>query len=255
MADQKKECYSFSKLNSFSQCRYGWFKTYVEHSKQIDNFFSLYGTFVHELCQKYAEGEYTLDSLADLFEWGFEEAVPLPAPPNKWTDLKSSYITGALDFFHEWEGYDGCQILGVEEHFKIPIADFDFQGFIDISFVDEKGRYVLRDYKSHKKYSKKELAEAARQPYLYSAYFKEAHGRYPDVLQFYTFRNKDKRVVEIPFNEDDMNEAIQWAIDTVGQIRQEWEYEKNPDPFFCTELCGHRENCKWGQKWRHYKRR
>ena len=247
MGDTKEIVYSFSKLNSFDQCPYGWYLSYIEHSPQVNNAFSSYGTFVHELCEKYALGEYPLDSLADMYEWGFDEAVPEEFPPNKYTDLRQSYYDSGLKFLKSWQGYAGCKILGVEEHFKIDIEDIKFQGFIDISFIDLRGRYILRDYKSHKKYSKTELLTARRQPYLYALYFYERYGRYPDALQFYTFRNEENRVVEIEFNERDMNEAIRWAVDTAHRIESEWAFEKKPDMFFCMNLCGHRENCPYGE--------
>lgn len=134
----------------------------------------------------------------------------------------------------------------METKFKIPITDFDLTGFIDISFVDELGRAILRDYKSSKTISKADLPHKVRQPYLYSLYFKQAYGRYPDALQFYTFRNPKQRIVEIPFKEEEMENAVQWAIDTVAQIRQEWAFEKQPDDWFCHQLCGQRERCLCG---------
>lgn len=250
-----EEVYSFSRLSAFHQCKYAYYKTYYEHSPQVDNAFALTGSLVHELCEKYANGEVELETLADLFDWEFDTQVPIAFPKNKYCDLRQVYYDSTMEFFRTWEGYEGCKILGVESEFKIPMRDYKLRGFIDISFVDEAGRYVLRDYKSSKTISKKDLEHKVRQPLLYSLYFKEAYGRYPDVLQFYTFRNPDKRVVEIPFSEDALTDAIVWANDTVDAIRQEWEYEKSPEAFYCLSLCGHRENCKWGKPFMHYKKK
>ena len=250
---EEKEVYSFSRLNSFHQCRYQWYLSYIKHSKQTNNAFGEYGTFVHEIFEKYALGEYELENLVDIYEWGFDDAVEAEFPPNKYVDLRDSYYETGLEFFKSWEGYDGCEILGVEKHFEIPISDFLLQGFIDIAFIDEDGRYILRDYKSSKNISKNDLQSKIRQPLLYSIYFKEAWGRYPDALQFYTFRNPDKHVVEVEFSEEAMNDAVDWAINTVAQIRDEYEFPQEPNEFFCTSLCGHRNTCEYGDSRKHRK--
>jgi len=71
---------------------------------------------------------------------------------------------------------------------------------------------------------------------------KEEYGKYPDVLRFLMFRKNI--TIDIPFNLDDLNEAVQWARDTVNEIRNCWSYDPSCDKFFGENLCGFRNICE-----------
>lgn len=211
----------------------------------ISNAFAEFGTLCHELFEGYANGEYSLNDLSALYEWKFEDSFTTKFPYNKYVDLHDSYYQQGLDFFRNWDGFPGCEIIAAEEHFEIPIDDWILNGFIDLSYKDASGRNLILDYKSKKDFKKDELKEYARQPYLYSLFYKEKYGCFPDALQFYTFRSN--KIVEVPFKMEELEEALAWARDTVQQIRNEWSYERNPDQFFCCNLCNHRLKCKCGK--------
>ena len=89
--------------------------------------------------------------------------------------------------------------------------------------------------------SKKEQAEYARQLYLYALHVKKKYGKYPELLQFSMFRKNV--VIEIPFDEKSLNEAVRWAKETVKEIRECWDFAPNCDEFFSENLCNHREYC------------
>lgn len=77
--------------------------------------------------------------------------------------------------------------------------------------------------------------------YLYAMYVKKKYGRFPDVLRFMMFRKNT--AIDIPFKEEDFNEALKWAKDTVQEIRDCWDYAPTCDEFFSEHLCNHREYC------------
>lgn len=237
------ERYSFSKLSAWWTCPYGYYQRYIEHKAGIGNAFASFGTFVHGLMEQYAKGEAELWDLPQMYEWQFDTAVPEKFPYNKYVDLRDSYYSQGLNFLKTFEGYEGMEILGVEEEFNIDIDDWQFNGFIDLVFKDKDGRLIIRDYKSKASFKNdEEKYKYARQLYLYSLYVKEKYGRYPDELQFLMFR-KQKDPVRIPFNHDDLNEAIQWARDTVCIIRKAFDYPAQCDDFYGENLCNHREYC------------
>ena len=247
MAEQR-ERYSFSKLSAFENCPYGWMERYINHKPSQNNSFAEFGSYCHGIFEQYAKGEYELSSLADIYEFGYADAITCKWPNNKFVDLESSYYNAGKKFFEEWEGYDASyHILGVEEEFTIPIADFDMTGFLDLVY-EKDGFLVIRDYKSKGEIKKTEQQHYARQLYIYSAYVKEKYGRFPDRIEFFCFRKN--HVLEIPFNKDDYDEAIQWAIDMVARIRNEWEFNKTPSMFFCLNLCNVRGECPYGKYWR-----
>lgn len=242
MSDPAQERYSFSKLNAFHTCPYGWWERYVNHKPGIGNAFSSFGTLVHSLMECYAKGEAEIWDLPELYEWEFPSAVPEEFPPNKYTVLRDTYYKQGLDFLKRFQGYNQYKILGVEKVFELPVNDWTFTGIIDIIFADEKGRLIIRDYKSKAGFKNaKEQKEYARQLYLYSLEAKREFGRYPDELQFLMFRKQ--MLVKIPFDKDALDEAVGWADSTVHAIRDAISYPPTCDAFFGNYLCNHREYC------------
>ena len=280
------ELYSYSRLSAWEQCPYGYYLTYVRHacpcgftgspadfkpkeadgqllyecptchriyteeefrlltSRGIGNAFAEYGSFCHSLLEQYANGQCAPEDLADVYEFGFDSAFTMRFPKLGRTDLRESYYKKGLDFFRSFRGYPGCKLLAAEEHFIIPVGDFRLQGFIDLQYEDEAGRLVCQDYKSKAVMHKSELPKYARQLYLYSAYMQEKYGHFPDVLRFSLFR--EKKLIDIPFREEDYQEALDWAQQTVDSIRAAWQYPTEPDNFYCLRLCDQRMNCEYG---------
>ena len=237
------ERYSFSKLSAWWTCPCGYYQRYIEHKTGIGNAFSSYGTLVHELMEKYAKGEIELWDLPQMYEWLFDSAVPESFPHNKFVNLRDAYYSQGLNFLKTFEGYENVKILGVEEEFIIPIDDWQFNGFIDIVFLDKEGKLIIRDYKSKASFKNEaEKHKYTRQLYLYSLYVKEKYGRYPDELQFLMFR-KQREPVCIQFDINKLEESLQWARDTVQIIRNAFDYPANCEAFYAENLCNHRDYC------------
>ncbi len=241
------EQYSFSKLSSWHQCKYGFYQKYILHKKGITNAFSEFGSFVHELLEKYAKKEIELWDLPELYEWGFEAAITSKFPYNKYKFLKKSYHDQGLAFMKAFQGYEDYEILGVEQKFIIPMYDWELVGFIDLLFKDENGKLIIRDYKSKASFkNEEEKMQYARQMYLYSMYVKQEYGRFPDELQFLMFR--ENKTVSIPFDENALNEALEWANGTVNEIRNAFDYppaSENCDDFYAANLCNMRKECMY----------
>lgn len=237
------ERYSFSKLNAWWTCPYGFYQRYIEHKVGIGNAFASFGTLVHEIMEEYAKGKAELWDLPQIYEWRFDTSVPEKFPYNKYVDLRDSYYSQGLNFLKNFQGYENVKVLGVEEEFALDIDDWQFNGIIDLVFQDELGRLIIRDYKSKASFkNEEEKRKYARQLYLYALYVKQKYGRYPDELQFLMFR-KQKDPVCIPFNIDDLDEALQWAKDTVRIIRNAFDYPAQCEEFYSENLCNHREYC------------
>ena len=238
-----KERFSFSKLSAFHTCKYGYKQTYIDHKKGAGNCFSYYGLEMHSLLERYARGEIDLWDLVDVYQWEFDAAVPEKFPSTKFCkDMRKLYYEQGLEYLKNFPGYGDRKILEVESQFDHDIDDWVFNGVIDLVFEDKDGKLVIQDYKSKSSFKNKhEQAEYARQLYLYSLYVKDKYGKYPDLLRFMMFRKNV--AVDIPFNEDDFNEALNWAKDTVKEIRECWDFTPSCDEFFAQNLCNHREYC------------
>ena len=240
-----KETYSFSKLSAFDQCPRMWELTYITKAPKLKGAFSEYGTLMHSVLERYERGEIPLSALADTFDWEWDDVfADIVWPPNKFVDLSDSYHQQGMAFLEGFEGIpQDTKILGVEQHFEIPISDFILQGFIDLAY-EQEGKLVILDWKTAKAYTKKDLEHKQRQPYLYAMWAKNEFGRWPDEIHFYHIRDV-KRVV-IPFDEKTQRESVDWAVKQVDTIRKAWDFPCKPSEFFCRNICSVRGSCKYG---------
>ena len=242
---KSEETYSFSKLSAFDQCPRMWELTYITKAPQVKGAFSEFGTLMHSVLERYERGELPLSALADTFDWEWDETFSdIVWPPNKYVDLGESYYRQGKSFLEEFKGIpDGMKILGVEQHFKIPVADFALQGFIDLVY-EHDNKLAILDWKTAKAYTKSDLVHKQRQPYLYSLWAKKKFGRWPDEICFWHIR--DDKLVRIPFDEETQKESVDWAVKQVDTIRKAWDFPCKPSEFFCRNICSVRGSCKYG---------
>lgn len=241
------EVYSYSRLNSFEQCPWAWNRTYNDGIRGLNSCFSEFGSLIHSILERYEKGELAIDRMVDAFEWEFDDAIKSPWMKTKNGTLRDSYYKQGVDFLTNYKFSDVKEILGVEEHFKVPINDWYLQGFIDLIYINNNDNLVIRDWKSGKNWSRDVIEDHAKQPYLYSKYISDKYGKFPDYLEFYSFRENKPHLLK--FSEQDYNRSIEWANNQVDKIRSAWSYDKRPDQFFCTNLCGHRDVCVCGKFW------
>lgn len=243
--------WSFSRLNSFYNCRYEWKLRYIDCNKSENGFFGEYGSLIHKILEKYEKGELSLFELNDYYEEHFSESVPHDAPPNKYVDIKQSYYEKGLDYLNNIDlDLDKYEILGVEKEVRFQISGKDFIGYIDLLLKEkETGKIIILDHKSasikilkNGKVSKSDqehVREFIRQLCLYAIPIIEEYG-HVDELWWNLF--KDKNWLKMPFNKGDYDEAIKWAEDTLTLIENEKNWFPNPDSYYCNFLCGQRNH-------------
>lgn len=245
--------WSFSRLNSFYNCKKEWKMHYIDCEESRDNAFSQFGTLVHVGNEKYEKGELSLFDVVDWYKEHFDEYVTERFPYNAYKDLRESYYQAGLSYFENidlmLEKYD---ILGIEKRVEFKIGKVPFIGYIDLLLRDKETKEItILDHKSASlkllksgKISKTDEAhflEFKRQLYLYSKAVKEQYKRV-DYLQWNMFR--DQRQIVIPWNKDEYEEAIKWAKDTLKAIKTEAEWEEKYDRFYCDYMCGMRDHCE-----------
>ena len=164
---QKKERYSFSKLSSFHNCKWGYQLTYIDHCERCDNAFAQYGSLVHSIMERYAKGKLNLWDLVDVYKREYS-GITEKFPHSAFCNLEDLYYKQGIQFLSNFSGYDKYKILEVESEFELEIDDWLFTGIMDLLFEDENGKLILLDYKSKSSFkNKKEKIEYARQLYLY----------------------------------------------------------------------------------------
>ena len=250
--------WSFSKLGAFDTCPYSYYLNYVAVPKpqNDENAFNQYGSYVHEILEKYFKGELELFELLDYYDAHFDENVVLDFPPCSGRsgpiDLRKNYLQGGATFFEEFDGWPNYKVLGVEEKFKIDFIDGDtLTGIIDLILEDKNGEIIILDHKSKSGFkSKDELRHYGYQPALYALYIHEKYGKWPNRLAFNIFRKQE--IIKLDFTLEFLEEAKNWAIQQITKIRECTDFtpkfdknQKKNVMYFCQNICGFKEMCEY----------
>lgn len=252
--------WSFSRLMTYNTCPYSFYLQYIKKVNQDQNGFSQYGTFVHELLERYAKDELMIFELLDEYNDKFTQNVTCDFPPNKYVDLAQSYYQCGYDYFANFNGFDNYKIIEVEKEVKFKIDKYPFIGYIDLLVENNKGEVEIIDHKSKdlsKPQKKKwedvetrrntEFYQYLRQLYIYSIPLVEQESIIPKYLNFNCFRKS--RWIQIPFDMNDYNESKQWALDVINHIYADETmtnvYNKE---FFCNFICGVSHYCPSSNK-------
>lgn len=257
------EKFSFSKLNSFHQCKYAYDLCYHKKVKGEGNGFGHIGTEVHSILERFSNEELLQFELVDTFLEEFEYAVPngvkLYFASGAYKDLTENYKTQCVNFLTNWCGFNGMHVIASEEEFNMLFRIKDkyifLNGFIDVVAEDKDGEIYIIDYKSKSAFkNKKEVAEYARQLYLYSVWVKHKYGKAPKELWFYQFRID--HIEKIAYSLEELEDVLNWTYNTLVDIEEEqfWlpinfskETDKSIDnaTFFCRNLCDYRGTCDY----------
>lgn len=240
--------WSFSRLNSFYQCKHQFKLQYINCDEGEGNFFSEYGTHLHNILEMFAKGELECYELSSVYKEDFDNVIKHPAPPNKYVDLRESYYNAGLNYLNEFEDFGDYEIVEVEKEFIFEIEGIKVKGVIDLLVRDKDGNLIITDHKSSDpKTAKSEKAkEYWKQMYLYSIHVKEEYGTYPVKLCINAFRKG--YWLSIDFDEKEVEKVKKWVLDTVDLISKEEEFKPTINEFFCKFLCNFRNTCeyRWG---------
>lgn len=243
--------WSFSRLNSYYNCAYEWYLHYLECNRSENSFFGEYGSLIHKILEKYANEELSLFELNQYYEENFNDFILHDAPPNQYVDIRQSYYDKGVEYLNNIDlDLEKYEILGVEKEVHFKIEDKDFIGYIDLLVKDkDTEENIIIDHKSSNikvlkngsvsKSDQQHFLEFKRQAYLYSIPIIKEYGRVSK-LMWNIF--KDRKWIEITWKQEECDEAVQWAKDTLELIKNESLWLPNPDYYYCNYLCGQRNN-------------
>lgn len=258
--------YSFSKLESFHNCKRAYYYTYGMGDRGGENIYSFLGTICHELTQAIIQGKETNESATMKFlqSIGDTEMLGLTWISEK---VKENYVECISDFFHNYNPIKADNIV-IEDYFEVEINGKIIRGYIDLWYILDNVLYII-DLKTSSKYSKKDLPKKSRQLYLYAYALKQ---KYPDikiVLQFhmlkYVFQNNkliernkynifdnyEDGIIQIEYSQEAEKDLIEYVSNTTDEIEimgtediELWEMAYNPHvDFFCRNLCSFQDKC------------
>ena len=249
--------WSFSRVNSISQCLAGWEKQYIEEQPGVENAYAQFGTTCHETIEKFLKHELDIFSASQHYQERYGELVTCNFPPNKYVDLGEKTFNQGLQYFNNINfDFNKYEILGVEKELLFKVGKYPFKGYADAIYRDkETGEIILRDHKTSSfKYlidgsvssvNMEHFTSFKRQEYLYCIPLIEIYGKV-DKLTWNMIR--DQKIIEIPFKEDEFKEAQEWAIKNIETVMNEvlW-LPDNSNTFFCNHLCSQRNSCMYRQ--------
>lgn len=242
--------FSYSKLSTYETCPRMFYYTYLAGLGNEDNFYSQYGTFIHELIDKsnryHISGEKLLTEFAD----NYEKRVTCPAPTGE--DKEDAYYYAAYDYFSDFkEVVPGAELIASEKKHVITLNGNEFSGIIDMVVRMPDGSVAIVDHKStaSRSFYGKSGDEKYRQLYLYAEILRQKLGILPNSLMFNCFR--EKRMIQRDFDLDQYHEVLNWANCTMEEINQmvakygdnESEWMPFRQFFWCDHICGVRAFC------------
>lgn len=222
-----------------------------EGVETVTNAYAQFGSFCHELIDKWAKGEAAAKDLLNLYVNGYSDAVTM-----KFSKLSKNadevYYSGGYDYFADFNGIvPNATVVESEKKHFINLFGFEFSGILDLVLRLDDGREMLVDHKSSSinEFRGKKLDEKFRQLYLYAEIRKRVSGKYPDILTFNMIR--ENKLIKRPFDAKEHQETMEWIEDTVldlaymldnfGMMEFEWPTRENY--FFCTNICDVSEDC------------
>lgn len=237
------EYLSSSRLTLIDICALSFKFDYVEGTNIVAPVTTWYGAFgkhCHDVLDEIAKGnaQYLYQAIT-LYDAGFPTCG---VPEDKRAEYYQKGKQAIKERFH-WlqQLIKERRIIGSELEFT---RGFDFTvpqlyGFIDLAYINEYGKVVIRDYKSSKPFTPKKMSEQW-QPYVYPLAYYLLTGVKPDIFEFDHFMHGETRTVII----DDVHLEIAKA-----KIKAQWEkikksnYAATYNWFYCNSFCEWKHVC------------
>lgn len=233
--------YSFSRVGSYEQCPYLYYLKYVSDGvyPKAKNGYSEYGNLVHNLEEKYYNGDLKKEELVGEFVNRFYSEVVTPFHSDK---TKARCYNEGAEYFSQYTPFEG-EIKGVEKRLSGKFADKEFRGIIDliIEVDSEDGERKELNIIDHKTGSINNTTKY--QLYLYAELIKQNYGRYPEKMIINSIKNQKR--YEINFNADELADAEIWAEEIIYDIETDGLFLPKPDWFYCHNICDARDICQF----------
>jgi RecB family exonuclease len=258
--------YSFSKLDSFHNCKRAYYYTYIMKERGGESIYTFLGTTAHELTQAIIQGEETNISAIEKFIAAEEDADMLGL---EWMSekVKTNYVDCIVHFLENFNPVKADDIK-IEDYFEVDIAGTIVKGYIDLWYF-QNGEIHIYDLKTSSKFTDKDLPKKSNQLYIYAYALSQ---QYPDTkinlyFNMLKYARQNKKLVErnkinifeeytdgivcVPYDESAKETIEEYVWGTVEEIdsldthnKHVWTLDKNPNKdFFCRNLCSYHEYC------------
>jgi len=245
--DTSSITFSYSNINSFDNCKYGWYQTYIERATRDQSSFGQFGSFCHKILEKYFRDELASWELAGYYIDNYYTEITESFPPYP-QGMSSAYYDEGLNFFANFNfNKSNYEIISIEEKLNIDYKGYKFVAIPDMVLKNNlTGFITLLDYKTSKlknpKYDKLKLKGYADQLQLYAQFYWWSTGVVVDKIFLWFIRNQ--QFFEIKINSLETAETLSWVDSVLQNIKSEtaWDYN-NKNKYFCQWLCSIRSRC------------
>ena len=168
------ELYSWSRVNTFMTSPFEFFLQYIIHKKpDIDNCaYAPLGGCVHQVIEDYYNNKISYNEMLESFEDSWTMAIDIANllfdrnDEVKNEKIKNKYKENLTCFFKQHKPLKNKVIL--EKFLAAKIGDYVLQGYADAITKDDDDNFVIIDWKTSTKYSKKALEEHSGQLTVYA---------------------------------------------------------------------------------------
>jgi len=174
--------YSFSKIESFNQCRLQFKYRYIDRiTSEIETIEAFMGSQVHEVLKEFYDfvknvvikpKEWIISRYDDLWNKNYHDSIKIVKKEFSAEDYYRKGKTCLMDYYDEYEPFEQTKIVKTEEPIRFSIKqdgiEFPFYGILDrLDWNDEEKIFEIHDYKTSATLMTQENADSDYQLPLY----------------------------------------------------------------------------------------
>ena len=243
--------FSFSSVGSYKTCPYAFKLSYIDHKERKNNFYGEYGSFLHEILQKYFTGELEIWDLSLYYQNNYDTMVKTSPPPYP-KNMAQTYYDDGLNFFDNFEfDKNKYEIILIEDSVYTQYNGIKFIAKPDLVLKEkETGKYILFDYKTSKlkgnKFDAKKLDDYKIQFYFYAwSLYAERNIKIDEITIWFV---RDGKMVNVPIDLFEVANVVVGFEEVIKKIKDDTEWKANTDrsnDYFCSFLCGVSPFCSY----------
>jgi putative RecB family exonuclease len=255
-----KNRYSYSRIESFSQCRLQYKYRYVDRLKtKVETIEALMGNRVHEALRDLYEfvknkvvkpKEWLLSRYESLWEEKLHDSIKVVKKELTAEDYYQKGRQCLIDYYDEHQPFDRTKIVKLEEsmYFTLKRGDeeFTFTGTLDrLDWDDKAKRFEIHDYKTSSSLMSQQEADEDLQLALYQIALTEKWLEAEKAKLVWHFLLFNKQL-ESTRTRDQLIEAQDKVIDRIKAIETCQDFP--PNKTFLCDWCGYQDICPL---WKH----
>jgi putative RecB family exonuclease len=174
--------YSYSKIDSFNQCRLKFKYRYIDNlMTEIETIEAFMGSRVHEVLKEFYDfiknkvlkpKEWLVSRYDDLWNKNYKDSIKIVKKDFSAEDYCEKGKKCLLDYYEEYEPFDQTKIVKTEEPIRFTLThngeEYPFFGILDrLDWNDEEKIFEIHDYKTSATLVTQENADADLQLPLY----------------------------------------------------------------------------------------